>query len=426
MLDIKMMRENREAVMAAMAAVGAADAPVARALALDERRRAILAQVEALRAERNVGSKQIGQLMREGRRDDGQALQARMSTIGDEIGVLDEELRQVEADFGDAMLRIPNLPHPSVPAGRDEGENVVVRTEGRPRAFDFEPAPHWDLGTKLDIIDFDRGVKLSGSRFYVLKGAGARLQRALIAWMLDLHTGKHGYTEVYPPYMVKAEILVGTGNLPKFGDNLYRDAEEDFWWIPTAEVPVTNLYRDEILDGDQLPIYHVAYSACFRREQMSSGRDVRGIKRGHQFDKVEMVKFVRPETSMDELMKLIGDAEDVCRGLGIPYRLVQMCTADLSFSATAKYDLEMWAPGCGEWLEVSSCSNFADFQARRANIRFRPEPGARPEYVHTLNGSGLALPRVLIAVIENYQQADGSLVVPEVLRPYMGGAARIG
>ena len=324
------------------------------------------------------------------------------------------------------MLRIPNLPHPSVPVGASDAENVIVREEGQPRAFDFEPRPHWDLGTALDIIDFDRGVKLSGTRFYVLKGAGARLQRALIAWMLDLHTEEHGYTEVLPPYMVKAEMLVGTGNLPKFGDNLYHDAEEDFWLIPTAEVPVTNLYRDEILDGDQLPIYHVAYTACFRREKMSSGRDVRGIKRGHQFDKVEMVKFVRPETSMDELMKLVDNAEDVCRGLGIPYRLIQMCTGDLSFSAAVKYDLELWAPGCGEWLEVSSCSNFGDFQARRANIRFRPEPGARPEYVHTLNGSGLALPRVMIAVIENYQQADGSIVVPEVLRPYMGGLARIG
>jgi seryl-tRNA synthetase len=324
------------------------------------------------------------------------------------------------------MLRIPNLPHPSVPVGKDESENVVVRTEGRPPVFDFEPRPHWELGPALDILDFDRGVKLSGSRFYVLKGAGARLQRALIAWMLDLHTKQHGYTEVAPPYMVKAEILVGTGNLPKFGDNLYHDAEEDFWWIPTAEVPVTNLYRDEILDGARLPIYHVAYTPCFRREKMSAGRDVRGIKRGHQFDKVEMVKFCRPETSMAELMKLIDNAEDVCRGLEIPYRVVQMCTADLSFSAMVKYDLEMWAPGCQEWLEVSSLSNFGDFQARRANIRHRPEPGAKPEYVHTLNGSGLALPRVMIAVLENYQQADGAIVVPEALRPYMGGVERIG
>lgn len=425
MLDIKIMRENRDAVIAAMEALGATDAPVAEALDLDERRRQILATVEVLRAERNAGSKQIGQLMREGNKAAGQALQARMSEIGEEIRRLDEELAQVEQAFGDAMLRIPNLPHPSVPVGPDETGNVVVRTEGEPRRFDFEPKPHWDLGTALDIIDFDRGVKLSGTRFYVLKGAGARLQRALIAWMLDLHTSQHGYTEIYPPYMVKSEVLVGTGNLPKFGDNLYRDAEEDFWWIPTAEVPVTNLYRDEILDGARLPIRHVAYTACFRREKMSSGRDVRGIKRGHQFDKVEMVKFVRPEDSIDELMSLVDNAEDVCRGLGIPHRVVQMCTGDLSFVSAAKYDVEMWAPGCAEWLEVSSCGAFMDFQARRANIRFRREPGAKPEYVHTLNGSGLALPRVMIAVLETYQNADGTITVPDVLRPYMGGLSLI-
>jgi seryl-tRNA synthetase len=349
-----------------------------------------------------------------------------MTDLGTEIQALDEELVGVEATLTDAMLRIPNLPHPSVPVGKDDAENVILRTVGEIPAFDFEPKAHWDLGTALDILDFERGIKLSGSRFYLLKGEGARLQRALIAWMLDVHTRQQGYVEVYPPYMVREEMLVGTGNLPKFGDMLYHDAQEDFWWIPTAEVPVTNMYRDEILDADRLPIYHVAYTACFRREKMSAGKDVRGIKRGHQFDKVEMVKFVKPETSMDELMLLIGDAEAICRGLGIAYRVVQMCTGDLSFTAAAKYDLEMWAPGCGAWLEVSSCSNFADFQARRANLRFRPEPGARPEYLHTLNGSGLALPRVMIAVMENYQQADGSIIVPEVLRPYMGGIERIG
>jgi len=426
MLDIKFMRENRETVVAAMAALGAEDAPVAMALDLDERRRSILTRVETMRAERNAGSKQIGTLMREGKRAEGQALQARMSQIGEEIKVLDVELAVVEADFSDAMLRIPNLPHPSVPFGKDDSENVLVRVVGELPEFDFEPVPHWDLGAALGIIDFERGVKLSGSRFYVLCGDGARLQRALISWMLDLHTQKHGYAEVYPPSMVKSEILVGTGNLPKFGDNLYHDAEEDFWWIPTAEVPVTSLYRDEILEAGQLPIYHVAYTPCFRREKMSAGRDVRGIKRGHQFDKVEMVKFVQPETSMDELSKLIDDAEDVCRRLGIAHRVVQMCTGDLSFVAAAKYDIEMWAPGCGEWLEVSSCSNFLDFQARRSNIRFRPEPGAKPEYVHTLNGSGLALPRVMIAVLETYQRRDGSIAIPEVLRPYMGGAETIG
>ncbi|MBM4457487.1 MAG: serine--tRNA ligase [Chloroflexi bacterium] len=426
MLDIRYMREHRDGVFAAMAVLAATDAPVAEALALDERRRQILTEVEALRAERNTGSKQIGQLMREGKRAEGQALQGRMSQIGDQIKALDEELARVETAFQDAMLRIPNLPHPDVPVGKDESENVVVRAEGAVAEFDFEPKAHWDLGVALDIIDFERGVKLSGTRFYLLKGAAARLQRALITWMLDLHIEQHGYIEVYPPYMVKSEIMVGTGNLPKFGDNLYHDAEEDFWWIPTAEAPVTNMYRDEILDGGRLPINHVAYTACFRREKMSAGRDVRGIKRGHQFDKVEMVKFVTPESSLDELHRLIGHAEDVCRGLGIPHRVVQMCTGDLSFVSAAKYDVEMWAPGCGEWLEVSSCANFMDFQARRANIRFRREPGARPEYVHTLNGSGLALPRTMIAVIENYQQADGSIVVPQVLRPYMGGLTRIG
>jgi seryl-tRNA synthetase len=425
MLDIKYLRENREAVAAAMVALGAEDAPLEKALALDERRRAILTRVEALRAERNAGSKDVGVLVREGRRDEAEALKGRMSEIGAEIQTLDVELTEVEAGFTDAMLRIPNLPHPSVPAGRDETENVVVRTAGEMPVFDFTPRPHWELGPALGILDFERGIKLSGTRFYVLTGAGARLQRALIAWMLDLHIAKHGYTEIYPPYMVRGEMLVGTGSLPKFADTLYRDIEEDFWWIPTAEVPVTNLHRDEILAADLLPIKYVAYTACFRREKMSAGKDVRGIKRGHQFDKVEMVKLVLPETSMDELAALVDNAEDVCRGLKIPYRVVQMCAGDLSFTAAAKYDLEMWAPGCAEWLEVSSCSNFLDFQARRANIRFRAEAGARPEYVHTLNGSGLALPRVMIAVMEHYQQADGSIVVPDVLRPYMGGIERI-
>jgi seryl-tRNA synthetase len=425
MLDIKVIRDNPDYVMAAMQTLGADDAPVGLVLRLDERRRDILTRVEVLRAERNTGSKRVGELLRNDRRTEGEALRQQMANIGSEIHTLDEELAQVEAALNDAMLRIPNLPHASVPFGQDERDNIVIRTHGSLRQFAFPAAPHWDLGTALDIIDFDRGVKLSGSRFYVLKGAGARLQRALIAWMLDLHTRQHGYTEVYPPYMVRSEILVGTGNLPKFGDNLYHDAEEDFWWIPTAEVPVTNLYRDEVLDGDQLPICHVAYTPCFRREKMSAGRDVRGIKRGHQFDKVEMVKFVSPATSMQELAKLIENAEDVCRGLDIPYRVVQMCTGDLSFVAAAKYDLEMWAPGCQEWLEVSSCSNFMDFQARRANIRYRPAPNARPEYVHTLNGSGLALPRVLIALLETYQERDGSITIPEVLRPYMGGQERI-
>jgi seryl-tRNA synthetase len=348
-----------------------------------------------------------------------------MRALGNRIAELEKEVTALEGLFQQRLLEIPNLPHPRVPVGRDEHENIVIRTVGEPTAFAFTPKPHWELGEQLGILDFERGVKISGSRFYVLKGLGAALQRALISWMLDLHVQEHGYTEVYPPAMVKGECLVGTGNLPKFGENLYRDAEEDFWFVPTAEVPVTNLYREEILGPGQLPIYHVAYSPCFRREKMSAGRDVRGIKRGHQFDKVEMVKFVEPATSDAELDSLVDNAEDVCRRLGIPYRVMQMCTGDLSFVAAIKYDVELWAPGCQEWLEVSSCSNFRDFQARRARIRYRPTPGAKPEFVHTLNGSGLALPRVVIAVLENYQQADGSVVIPVVLRPYMRGRERI-
>jgi seryl-tRNA synthetase len=290
---------------------------------------------------------------------------------------------------------------------------------------DFTPLPHWELGEKLDIIDLARGAKLSGSRFYLLKGAGARLQRALTDWFLDVHVDEHGYTEIYPPFMVRAECMTGTGNLPKFGDNLYRDAEEDYWLIPTAEVPVTNIHRDEIIDAGKLPIYYAAWSPCFRREKMSAGKDVRGIKRVHQFQKVEMVKFVEPQHGRDELEKLTRDAEVLCERLGLPYRRLAICTGDLSFVACIKYDIEVWAAGSGEWLESSSCSYFRDFQARRANIRYRPAEGEKPEYVHTLNGSGLALPRIIIAILENYQQPDGSVVVPEVLRPYMGGMSVI-
>jgi seryl-tRNA synthetase len=344
-----------------------------------------------------------------------------MTDIGDQISQFDEQLREIEANLLDKQLYVPNMPFPGVPVGPDEEQNVVVKEEGEKPGFDFEAKAHWDLGETLDIIDFERGVKLSGSRFYVLKGLGARLQRALIAWMLDVHIDQHGYTEIYPPYIVREYCMVGAGNLPKFGDNLYRDAEEDYWLIPTAEVPITNLYRDEILEEEQLPIYHVGYTACFRREKMSAGRDVRGIKRGHQFDKVEMVKFVAPETGREELDKLVDNAEDICRLLNLPYRLVQMCTGDLSFVSAMKFDIELWAAGCQEWLEVSSCSLFTDFQSRRANIRYRPTGGGKPQFVYTLNGSGLALPRLVIAIIENYQQADGSIVVPEVLRPYMGG-----
>jgi seryl-tRNA synthetase len=421
MLDIKIIRENPEFVRQQMQALQDPGAPVDKALALDEERRKLLAQVEELKALRNAESKRVGQLMREGARAEADALKSEMAQVGDQIKALDERLKVVDQELFDAMSRIPNLPLPFVPVGKDDSENVVVRTWGQPRPFDFQPLPHWDIGEALGILDFERGVKLSGSRFYLLKGLGARLQRALIAWMLDVHIQEHGYSEIYPPYIVRAQTLFGTGNLPKFAENLYRDAEDDLWLIPTAEVPVTNLYRDEILPPGSLPIYHVAYTPCFRREKMSAGKDVRGIKRGHQFDKVEMVKFVEPEQGEAELASLVDNAEEIARRLGIPYRVVQMCTGDLAFSAAAKYDIELWAPGCDEWLEVSSCSLFVDFQARRANIRYRPEEGAKPRFVYTLNGSGLALPRVLIAVLETYQQPDGSVRVPDVLAPYMGG-----
>ena len=422
MLDIKLIRDNPEDVKKRLATVGVPGTDVDAVLNSDRVRRARISEVEALRAERTKRSKDIRKISDPTERDT--AVRS-MRALGERVSQLEKQLAQEEDDFRQRLLELPNLPHPDVPVGKDEAENVVIRTEGNPPAFAFSPRPHWELGEALDIIDFARGVKISGSRFYVLKGLGARLQRALISWMLDLHVNEHGYTEVYPPVMVKQDCLVGTGNLPKFGDNLYRDIEEDFWFIPTAEVPVTNLYREEVIEPDRLPVYHVAYTPCFRREKMSAGRDVRGIKRGHQFDKVEMVKFVEPSESDAELLALVDNAEDVCRKLAIPYRVVQMCTGDLSFVAACKYDVEMWAPGCAEWLEVSSCSNFRDFQARRAKIRYRPAPGPKPELVHTLNGSGLALPRVVIALLENYQQEDGSVVIPDVLRPYMAGQEKI-
>ncbi len=422
MLDLRFIREHPDLVKEALVKLNTT-APIDEILSLDEQRRGLLSEVEALRAKRNAVSKEIGR-MKAG--DGRQALIEEMRAVGERIKELDNQIHQVEAQLNDAMLQVPNMPHESVPVGRDESENVVVRTWGQPKEFDFEPLPHWDLGPTLDIIDFERGVKLSGTRFYVLKGLGAKLQRALITWMLDLHVNEHGYTEIYPPFMVREECMWGAGQLPKFLDNIYHDVEDDVWFIGTAEIPLTNLHRDEILAPGTLPLYYVAYTACFRREKMSAGRDTRGIKRGHQFDKVEMYKFTTPETSYEELERLVDNAEDVCRRLGIAHRVVQMCTGDLGFSAAKKYDVEMWAPGVQEWLEVSSCSNCEDFQARRANIRYRPEPGAKPQFVHTLNGSGLALPRVMIAIMENYQQADGSIVVPEVLRPYMGGVEVIG
>ena len=414
MLDIKLLRDNPDLVREALER-RRSDFSIDDVLKLDEQRRSLLTEVEGLKARRNEVSKEIG---RTGEKPP--QLLEEMRSIGERIKGLDGQVESVEGQLSDLLLRVPNMPHDSVPVGDGEQDNKVVREWGEVRKFDFTPRPHWELGESLGIIDFERGVKLSGSRFYVLRDKGAHLQRALISFMLDLHTGEHGYTEMYPPFMVKRECMVGSGNLPKFADNLYHDDEDDFWFLPTAEVALTNLHRDEILPPGTLPMYYVAYTACFRREKMSAGKDTKGIKRGHQFDKVELYKFADPDASYDELEKMVGNAEEVCRRLDIPYRVLALCTGDLGFASAKSYDIEMWAPGCGEWLEVSSCSNCGDFQARRANIRFRPEEGARPRFVHTLNGSGLALPRVLISLLENCQQPDGSVVVPEALRPYTG------
>jgi seryl-tRNA synthetase len=401
-----------------------AEAPIDEILELDERRRQLLQELEELRHERNVTSKKIGSIKDQAERE---PLIEQMGGVNQRIKDLEQDLRQVDQGLEGAMYLVPNLPHASVPVGPDESENRVLRQEGEPKTeaeFGFNPLPHWELGPQLGLIDFERGVKLSGSRFYVMFGMGARLQRALIQWMLDLHSSR-GYTEVYPPALVREECMWGAGQLPKFRDNIYHDAEEDLWLVGTAEIPLTNLHRDEILEGPALPLRYVAYSPCFRREKFSAGRDVRGIKRGHQFDKVEMYHFTTPEHSYAELEDLVTNAEEVCRGLGIPHRVIEMVTGDLGFTASKKYDIELWAPGSGEWLEVSSCSNCETFQARRANVRFREDGDARPQFVHTLNGSGLALPRTVIGVIENYQQADGSILIPDVLRPYMGGVERI-
>jgi seryl-tRNA synthetase len=394
---------------------------VDRILEVDARRRALVDARDNLRAEQNQASKGIG---RSGK--PGEADLERLREMRERIRQLDEEATGVEDQLQQLVLALPNLVDPSVPDGDDESDNVVVRTVGEPELFSFEPRPHWALGEKLGIIDFERGVKLSGTRFYHLRGAAARLQRALIHWFLDVHTREFGFTEVYPPALVKEQVMLGSGQLPKFRDNLYHDAEDDLWLIPTAEVVLVNIHADEILPASELPIYYCAYSPCFRREKFSAGRDVRGIKRGHQFDKVEMVKIVDPATADAELDAMVAQSGLLLERLRLPYRVVQLSTGDLGATMMKTFDLEVWSPGVQEWLEVSSCSTAGDFQARRANLRVRREAGARPEYPHTLNGSGLALPRVMIAIMETYQQPDGTIRVPAVLKPWMGGIEVIG
>ena len=421
MLDIRLIREQTAFVKAELGKAGVEAAEIDRVVECDSERRRLQHELDELRARRTRESKELGRMSPEER----ESKRAEMRALGDRIGAAEQKLAEVDLRFNELMLGIRNIPRPYVPAGRGEADNKIVRSEGELRKFDFEPRPHWELGEKLGIIDFERGVKLSGTRFYILAGLGARLERALIAFMLDLKTREQGYLEIAPPLMVNTATATSTGHLPKNADTMYHDAEEDYWFIPTAELPLTSMYRDEIIDAERLPIKLAAYTPCFRREKMSAGRDVRGIKRGHQFDKVEMVKLVRPETSDAELQSLVENACEICRRLGIAFRVVQLCTADISFASAATYDIEMWAPGIGEWLEVSSCSNCTDFQMRRANLRYRPQKGGKTEFLHALNGSGLGLPRTLIAVMENYQQADGSIVIPEVLRPYMGGAERI-
>jgi seryl-tRNA synthetase len=421
MFDINIIREQPELVRQALRSRQLAPEVVDQVLELDIRRRSLLTEVEAMKAERNRVSKEIGRSKNAAER---QTKIEAMRQVGDQIATLDAQANQVDHDLHKLVAGIPNLPDPRTPYGKDDHDNVVLRVVREPRGYDFAPLPHWDLGPKLGILNFDQGVKLTGSRFYVLSGAGARLQRALIAWMLDLHI-RQGYVEKYLPFMVKSETLFASGQLPKFAENLYHDAEEDYWMVPTAEVPLTGLHREEMLEEASLPLRYTAYTPCFRREKMSAGRDVRGIKRGHQFDKVEMYSFTKPEDSAVELEKMLADACAVCEGLNLAYRIVQLCTADIGFNSRITYDIEVWAPGCGEWLEVSSVSNVEDFQARRANIKYRPADGGKTRLVHTLNGSGLALPRTMIGVLETYQQADGSVIVPDVLHPWMGGVERI-
>jgi seryl-tRNA synthetase len=466
MIDIALIRENPEAIWARLRLLNDDSAldRIDRIVALDAERRSLLQQAETAQAARNRLNKQVGMLRGSKTLHDAQrtalaaeaaaairagdyeraeaamhariepqqagdagamdALMAALRDLGEQVNGLNAQVEAVERELNDHLLWLPNLPHDSVPVAPDESGNRPLAQQGALREFDFDPLPHWELGSMLGIIDFERGIKITGSRGYVLVGDGARLQRALINYFLD-HARALGFRELYVPYLVKEENLYGSAQFPKFKDTVYYDADAELYLLPTAEVAITNLHRDEILDEADLPLYYVAHSPCFRREKMSAGRDVRGIKRVHQFEKVEMYKFTAPETSYDELESLTQAAEALCRQLGLPFRRLEIATGDLGFSASKKYDIEVWSPGVGEWLEVSSCSNTEDFQARRANVKYRPAEGKRTRFVHTLNGSGLATPRVIIAILENYQQADGSVIVPDVLRPYLGGQERI-
>ena len=412
MLSIELIRNDASSVKAALARRGY-DAPVERLLEADAQRRAAVADADALRARRNEVSREIGQS-----KERPPDLIEQMRNVGSQIKALETQTREIDEELLTILSDLPNIPADDVPDGLDEDSNVVERTVGEIKEFDFTPLPHWELGERLGILDLKRGAKLSGSRFFVLRGKGARLQRALVSWMIDLHASEHGLIEMYLPHLVTRETVTGSGQLPKFADTMYHDEEDDLWLIPTAEVPLTGLHSDEIIPPGQLPLRYVAHTPSYRRERAAAGKDTRGIKRVHQFEKVEMYAFTEPDESEDELAKMLADAEDVCSRLGLPYRVLRLCAGGLGVASTKSFDVEMWAPGSDEWLEVSSCSNCLDFQARRINARYKPDSNSRPRFVHTLNGSGLALPRVLIALLENNQQADGSVTVPEVLQSY--------
>ena len=424
MLDLRLIREKPEWVKERLKTRGG-QYPIDKVLQLDERRRALLQEVEALRHERREKSEEIGRLKKAGETSLAQTIAEQVRNIGDRLKILEEELKAVEKELFENLAAIPNIPHESVPYGESDKDNVVIKKFGDPPSFSFQPRPHWELGEILGIFDFERAAKITGSRFTVYYREGALLERALINFMLDLHIKKHRYTEVLPPFIVNEASMFGTGQLPKFKDELFKLEDWDYYLIPTAEVPVTNLHRDEILPEEILPLYYTAYTPCFRAEAGAHGKDIKGIVRQHQFNKVELVKFVTPETSYEELESLLLDAEEVLQLLELPYRVVVLCTGDLGFAAAKTYDIEVWSPGQNRYIEISSCSNFEDYQARRANIRYRPKGGGKPRFVHTLNGSGLAVGRTLMALLENYQQEDGSVIIPKVLHPYTGGLTKI-